>query len=219
MRKPNVPVPRLNAMEFVAGKSRAMAIALREAARDPALQGSEKMAAKAAASFASEVKGGEIEKAVVWATKVAEAIQQSTEGEQTMLKLITEMTLDDVRAVQGELSSPPPGGKKYLLSDIVHNGIGGVAKQAMLRKLELATVYDSDTPIELNLAFRLLPGRGDNSEPHKYALPLKYAEGEELRSGSSGLANQSINSLLDAGQQLLCCAEVTRLVQLICLGQ
>ena len=200
VRKPNVPAPRLNVMEFVAGKSRAMAIALREAALDPALDGSEKVAAKVAASFAEDVKGGEMERAVTWSTKVAEALQASIEGEQTMLKLITEMTLDDVRAVQGELSSPPPGGKKYLLSELVSNGVGGVAKQSMLRKLELATVYDSDTPIELNLAYRLLPGRGDNSEPHKYGLPLRYAEGEEVRHGAA--VNQSINALLDAGQRL-----------------
>ena len=41
-------------------------------------------------------------------TKVAEAMVLSTEGEQSLLKLITELPLDDLRAVQGVLSTPPP---------------------------------------------------------------------------------------------------------------
>ena len=94
----------------------------------------------AAAAFASAVSGGFIEEAKVWTKKVAEGLQASVEGEQTLLKIITTVTLNELRALQGELSCPPPGGKKYLLRDLVMNGVGGVAKNNMLLKLALATV-------------------------------------------------------------------------------
>ena len=205
VRKPCVQVPKLNATEWAAGRSQAMAMAMAEdwlhKARGEAKDSEEALMEKAAVLFAQGVKGGFIEEAKVWTTKLAEALQASIEGEQTLLKLITLASLGDLRAIQGELSSPPPGGSKILLRDLVMNGVGGVAKQNMLRKLELAVVYDSERPIELNKAFRLLPGRPDGP-PTVYALPLKYGGGEELLSGKGGKIPQAASGLLDAGQRL-----------------
>jgi hypothetical protein len=114
-----------------------------------------------------------------------------------------QLSLSDLRKIQGELSVPPLGGKKLLLKDLVQNGVGGVAKQNMLRKLELAVVYDSDKPMELNKAFRLLPGREGSGGPLEYALPLRYGEGEELlRAGGVARLSQAARALLDQGQRL-----------------
>ena len=201
VRKPCVEVPRLNALEWAAGKSMAMSLAIKEEARTKEDGGG--ALESAAAAIAGEVKGGEIEAAKDWTTRLAELLQLSVEGEQTLLKLITTVSLSDLRAIQGELSCPPPGGKKILLRDLVSNGVGGVAKQNMLRKLELAVVYDSDGPIELNKAYMLLPGREGAGNPMDYALPLRYAEGEELlRAGRGANVSQAARSLLDAGQRL-----------------
>ena len=137
-------VPKLNAAEWAAGTSMARAMRLKEDAQQKKDAGEAHLLEDAVAAWASAVPGGEIEAAKIWTKAVAEALQKSVEGEQTLLRVITTVSLSELRAIQGELSCPPPGGKKILLRDLVTNGVGGVAKQNMLRKLELAVVYDSD---------------------------------------------------------------------------
>ena len=70
-------------------------------------------------------------------------------------------------------------------------------------------VPDSDDPLHLNKAFRLLAGREPQggASAAAYGLPLRYAEGEEhlrgVTNGSTiGAANDAGAALLDAGQRL-----------------
>ena len=164
--------------------------------------GGGKAMAKAAAAFAGSVKGGELEHARAWTTRLAEALVTSIEAEQTLLRLVTELTLADLRNVMRQLSSPPPGGKQIVLSQVVANGVGGVAKVNLLRKLDLAVVPLVNAPLYLNGAWRLLPGRGPFSESGSpYALPLRYAEGEERRRPDRDPTGPML-ALLDAGQRL-----------------
>ena len=80
---------------------------------------------------------------------------------------------------------PPAGQSPILLAEIVSTGVGGVARQTLLNKLDLAMVPDSDDPLRLNKAFRLLAGREPQggASAAAYGLPLKYAEGEEHQGG------------------------------------
>ena len=154
---------------------------------------------------------GEAAKAKAWAKAVSNALDASREGQKTLLEWITFLTLDELRAVQGALSVPPPGQSPILLAEIVSTGVGGVARQTLLNKLDLAMVPDSDDPLRLNKAFRLLAGREPQggASAAAYGLPLKYAEGEEhLRGGGGGNGSTLMGihgagvTLLDAGQRL-----------------
>ena len=121
--------------------------------------------------------------------------------------------MNELRQVQGALSSPPPGGAKILLPDLVAGGVGGVAKQVLLNKLDKAMVPDTFNPLRLSAAYRLLPGReakappaGSPAKKVAYDLPVKFAEGEEQVRGAADLANAAglpySRQLLDIGQRL-----------------
>ena len=156
---------------------------------------------------------GEVAKAKAWAKKVTEGIQASREGQGALLSWITFLSLNELRQVQGALSSPPPGGAKILLPDLVAGGVGGVAKQVLLNKLDKAMVPDTFNPLRLSAAYRLLPGReakappaGSPAKKVAYDLPVKFAEGEEQVRGAADLANAAglpySRQLLDIGQRL-----------------
>ena len=126
-----------------------------------------------------EIKG-EAAKAQAWAKAVVSALDASREAQRVLLEWLTFLTLDELRAVQGVLSVPPAGQSPLLLSELVSTGVGGVARQTLLSKLDLAMVPDSDDPLRLNKAFRLLAGREPQggASAAAYGLPLRYAEGE-----------------------------------------
>jgi len=124
---------------------------------------------------------GEAAKAKTWAKAVVTALDGSRAAQASLLRWVTYVTLDELRDIQRCLSAPPPGGSAILLSEMVSTGVGGVARQTLLNKLDLAMVPDSDDPLRLNRAFRLLAGRepqGGASEA-AYGLPLRFSEGEE----------------------------------------
>ena len=155
---------------------------------------------------------GEVAAAEKWAKKVVAGIEASRDGQRALLEWITFLTLNELRQVQGALSSPPPGGSKILLPDLVAGGVGGVAKFVLLEKLGKATVPDTDSPLQLSAAFRLLPGRDAPSPagaPKKaaYNLPIRFAEDEEQVRGAADvpLAPGALDwgkRLLDIGQRL-----------------
>ena len=159
---------------------------------------------------------GEVGKASAWAKRVVDGLEASRDGQRLLLEWITLLTLDEVRAVQGALSSPPPGEAKVLLPDLVAAGVGGVARLVLLAKLGKSMVPDSDDPLRLNRAYRLLPGRdaaggspaaGGGAKGAKgagggYAPPLRFAEGEEYVVRGAAEATPTERGLLDAGQRL-----------------
>ena len=157
---------------------------------------------------------GEAAKALKWTKKCSTMLEASRDGQRSLLEWITLLTLDELRAVQGCLSNPPPGSPKILLPDLVNAGVGGVSKFVLLAKLDKSMVADSDDPLRLNHAWTMLPGREGPSpaagtpRSAKYALPLKYAEGEEMLRGAAGadggaeLGEFWGKQLLDAGQRL-----------------
>lgn len=163
---------------------------------------------------------GEAAKAKKWAKKVVKALEASRDGQRSLLRWITACTADELRDVQRALSAAPPGSQAILLADLCKAGVGGVAKLVMLQKLDKAMVPDSDGPLKLGSAFRLLPGRDAPPPPAgaprtpKYTLPLRYAEGEEeVRGAADGTSPSYVETsqglfhphglrLLDAGQRL-----------------
>ena len=75
----------------------------------------------------------------IWTTRAEQ--HATTEGEQTLLKLIMTSRCATFARCRGR-PVPPPGGKKILLSELSPTA-GGVAAANMLKKLDLAAVYDS----------------------------------------------------------------------------
>ena len=154
-----------------------------------------KVSADEARAWCGDLDGeGEAAAAKAWAKAVQKAIDASNAAQATLLHWITYLTVEDLQAIQGELSTPPPGGSAILLNDMVASGIGGVAKTSLLLKLDTALVPDMDEPMRLPKTYRLLAGReaqGGASEA-AYGLPLRYAEGEEDKKTDTPNALQEI---------------------------
>ena len=154
---------------------------------------------------------GEVSRAKKWAKAAVTKLEESRDGQRSLLEWITFLTLDELRAVQGALSGGKPA---ILLPDLVGAGVGGVSKLVLLAKLDKAMVADSDEPLRLNHVWTMLPGREGPSpaagtpRAAPYALPLKYAEGEEMLRGAAGADGGGVlgdfwgRQLLDAGQRL-----------------
>ena len=126
-------------------------------------------AAASAAWAASEMPAAQ-----QWADEVAKALKASRAAEETLISLVTALSLDELRAVQSALSAPADAEHRpILLHELVAAGVGGrVAQRQLLAKIGASMVPDSDEPLALTRAYTLLPGR----EP---TLPLRFAEGEE----------------------------------------
>ena len=152
----------------------------------------------------------EISKAQRWARLALTKLEASRDGQRSLLRWITYLTLTELRAVQVCLSNPPAGREKILLPDLVSNGVGGVARAVLLSKLDKAMVADTDRPLRLNKVWTM-PGREPAGQIHialssasgsganaarsatalssnvsssaAYGLPLRYAEGEEMVRG------------------------------------
>jgi hypothetical protein len=154
-----------------------------------------KVSADEARAWCGDLDGeGEAAAAKAWAKAVQKAIDASRAAQASLLHWITYLTVEDLQAIQGELSTPPPGGSAILLNDMVASGIGGVAKNSLLQKLDTALVPDMDEPMRLPKTYRLLTGReaqGGASEA-AYGLPLRYAEGEEDKKTKDPNALQEI---------------------------
>ena len=171
--------------------------------------------------------GSEAQGASEWAAEVGRVLEASRDAELTLMTTLAGLSLDELRAVQGELSGGAkrakgepaedrgpsrgqadarPAGRPLLLREVVSGGVGGVARRLLLAKLGEGIVPDSDEPLDLNDTYRLLPGRApkDGVPESRYAPPLRYAEGEEEHPGRAGPEGGAPASwaLLDAGQRL-----------------
>ena len=155
-----------------------------------------------------EDKGGDIvgeyAAAKKWAKDVANALEASRDGQRSLLQWITFLTLNELRQVQGALSQGTP---KILLADLVAGGVGGVAKNVLLAKLDKAMVPDTNAPLKLAAAYRLLPGRDAPAPPagapkkNAYTLPVAFAEDEEEVRGAADVPLGP--GELDFGKRLL----------------
>ena len=128
------------------------------------------------------------------------------DGQRALLEWITILTLDDLRAVQG--ARPSPGATRSSCRS-GRLGVGGVARLVLLAKLDKSMVPDSDDPLRLNKAFRLLPGARCRRLAAARRVPRApvgtrcpaVRRGEEFVA-EAGEPSQMGREPLDAGQRL-----------------